>query len=87
MNNVLTVITDNDPGEKAKWHIGLTADSVEDLVGHLSDLAHGIRQEAVCFQKVKGAERQQLERDAHMAVVVKPVQHLHTVPDGTELQR
>lgn len=37
---------------------GLTADSVADLVGHVSDLVNGIRQEVVCFQKVKGAERQ-----------------------------
>ena len=63
-------------------HVGLTADSVADLVGHVSDLVHGIRQEVVCFQEVKGAEREQLERDAHVAVVVKPVQHLHTVTEG-----
>lgn len=60
-------------------HIGLTADSVADLVGHVPDLVNGIRQEVVCLQEVKGAERQQLKRDAHVAVVVKPVQHLHTV--------
>lgn len=63
-------------------HFGLTSDSVANLVGHASDLVNGIRQEIVCFQEVKGAERQQLERDAHVAVVVKPVQHLHTVTDG-----
>lgn len=63
-------------------HIELTADSVADLLGHVSDLVNGIRQEVVCFQEVKGAERQQLKRDAHVAVVVKPVQHLHTVTDG-----
>lgn len=63
-------------------HVGLTADGVADLLGHVSDLVHGIRQEVVCFQEVKRAERQQLERDAHVAVVVKPVQHLHTVADG-----
>lgn len=63
-------------------HAGLTADSVADLLGHVSDLVHGIRQEVVRFQEVKRAERQQLERDAHVAVVVKPVQHLHAVADG-----
>lgn len=61
---------------------GLTADGVADLLGHVSDLVHGVRQEVVGFQEVKRAERQQLERDAHVAVVVKPVQHLHTVADG-----
>lgn len=63
-------------------HTGLTADSVADLLGHVSDLVNGIRQEVVCFQEVKGAERQQLKRDARVTVVVKPVQHLHTVTDG-----
>lgn len=62
--------------------IELTADSVADLVGHVSDLVNGIRQVVVCFHEVKGAERQQLKRDANVAVVVKPVQHLHTVTDG-----
>lgn len=62
-------------------HFGLTADGVADLVGHVSDLVNGIRQEVVCFQEVKGAERQQLKSDAHVAVVVKPIQHLHTVTD------
>lgn len=55
------------------------SDSVADLEGHVSDVVNGIRQEVVCFQKVKGAERQQLKGDAHMAVVVKPVKHLNTV--------
>lgn len=63
-------------------HTGLTADSVADLLGHVSDLVNGIRQEVVCFQEVEGADRQQLKRDAHVTVVVKPVQHLHTVTDG-----
>ena len=63
-------------------HTRLTADSVADLIGHMSDVVNGIRQEVVCFQKVKGAERQQLKGDAHVAVVVKPVEHLHTVTDG-----
>lgn len=42
-------------------HFGLTADSVADLAGHVSDLVDWVRQEVVCFQEVKGAERQQLE--------------------------
>lgn len=53
-----------------------------DLAGHVSDLVNGIRQEVVCFQEVEGAERQQLKTDAHVAAVVEPVQHLHTVTDG-----
>lgn len=54
------------------------------LLGHVSDLVNRIRQEAVCLQEVKGAERQQLEGDAHVAVEVEPVQHLHTVSGGVE---
>lgn len=68
-------------------HIGLTADSVADLLGHVSDLVNWIRQEVVWFQEVKCAERQQLKGDAHMAVVVKPVEHLHAVTDEEEKQR
>lgn len=65
------------------WSIfGLTADSEADLLGHVSDLVNWIRQEVVCLQEVKGAERQQLKGDEHVAVVVKPVQHLHAVADG-----
>lgn len=58
-----------------------------DLVGHVLDMVDGIRQEVVGFQKIKGAERQQLEGDAHVAVEVKPVQHLHTVTDGKGKRR
>lgn len=63
---------------------GLTADSVADLLGHVSNLVKWIRKEVVCLQEVKGAEREQLKRDAHVAVVVKPVEHLHTVADGKQ---
>lgn len=53
-----------------------------DLLGHVSDLVEGIRQEAVCLQEVEGAEGEQLEGDANVAVVAEPVQHLHAVADG-----
>lgn len=62
--------------------VGLTEDSVADLLGHVSDLVEGIRQEAVCLQEVEGAEGEQLERDANVAVVAEPVQYLHAVADG-----
>lgn len=61
--------------------VGLTADGVADLLGHVSDLVEGIRQEAVCLQEVEGAEGEQLEGDANVAVVVEPVQHLHAVAE------
>lgn len=61
---------------------GLTADGVADLLGHVSDLVNRIRQEVVCFQEVKGADRQQLKGDAHVSTEMEPAQHLHAVADG-----
>lgn len=63
---------------------GLTAHRLADLLGHVSDLAQGVRQEAVGLQEVKGAEGEQLEGDANVAVEVEPVQHLHAVADGNK---
>lgn len=69
-------------GEGKERRAGLTADGVADLLGHVSDLVNRIRQEVVCFQEVKGADGQQLERDAHVSTEIKPVQHLHAAADG-----
>lgn len=55
----------------------LTLDSQTDLVGHVSDLANGVRQVVVLFEEIEGAEREQLKGDAHVTVVVEPVVHLH----------
>lgn len=91
--NLLTVITDIHTQAKIRggligvMHAGLTVDSEADLVSHVSDLVKGIRQEVVCFQEVKGAERQQLKRDANVAVTVKPVQHLYTQAKKEEEER
>lgn len=70
------------------WHpkngrpVGLTAHRLADLLGHVLDLAEGVRQEAVGLQEVKGAEGEQLKGDANVTVEVEPVQHLHAVADG-----
>lgn len=53
-----------------------------DLLGHVSDLVDRIRQKVVCFQEVKGADRQRLKGDAHVAAQMEPVQHPHAVADG-----
>lgn len=86
VNNQLTVITHGilwrRRGEGKAMHAGLTADGVADLLGHVSDLVNRIRQEVVCFQEVKGADRQQLKGDAHVSAQIEPVQHLHAVADG-----
>lgn len=55
----------------------LTFHSKTDLVGHVSDLPEGVGQVVVFFEEVEGAESQQLEGDAHVTVVVKPVEHLY----------
>lgn len=66
---------------------GLTAHRLADLLGHVLDLAQGVRQEAVGLQEVKGAEGEQLKGDADVTVEVEPVQHLHAVADGKEKER
>lgn len=55
-----------------------------DLLGHVLDLAQGVRQEAVGLQEVEGAEGEQLKGDANVTIEVEAVQHLHTVADGKE---
>lgn len=51
----------------------LTADSSEDLEGHVSDLFHAEWQEVVLLEELKGAETQQLKHDADVTFVIKPV--------------
>lgn len=41
-------------------------------------LVDGVRQIVVVLQEIKGAEPQQFEGDAHVAMVVKPVKHPDT---------
>lgn len=53
----------------------LTADSSEDLESHVSDLFYGERQEVVLLEVLKGAEAQQLEHNADVTFMVKPIQH------------
>lgn len=53
----------------------------------MTDLAQGVRQEAVGLQEVKGAEGEQLEGDANVAVEVEAVQHLHAVADGKQEEK
>ena len=56
----------------------LTSDGPDDAVGHVLDVLDGERLEVVLLEEVVGAEAQQLEGDAHVSVVVEPVQHAHT---------
>ena len=60
----------------------LTADSLDGLIGYVSDVLYGERLEAVLLQEVVGAQSQQLQHDAHVTVVVEPVQHPHTRAAG-----
>lgn len=59
----------------------LTLHSLAHLEGHVPYLVDGVRQVVVILQEIKGAEPQQLEGDAHVAVVVKPVKHPDTETD------
>lgn len=56
----------------------LTLDSETDLEGHVPDLADWVGQVVVFLQEVEGAEREKLEGNTHVTVVVEPVEHLHT---------
>lgn len=59
----------------------LTAHRLADLLGHVSDLVQGVRQEAVGLEEVEGAEGEQLKGDANVTVEVKAVEHLDAVAD------
>lgn len=67
----------------------LTLDCFDYLVGHVPDLVNWKGLEAVLFEEVKRAQSEQFKRDAHMAVVVKPVKHTHTtaVPEEGNSQK
>lgn len=53
-------------------------DSLAQLEGHVAHLMDGVGQVVVVFEEIEGAKAQKLKRDAHVAMVVKPVKHLHT---------
>lgn len=55
----------------------LTLDCFDDLVSHVPDLLEWKGLEAVLFEEVKRAQSKQLKHNAHMAMVVKPVKHMH----------
>lgn len=44
----------------------------------MAHLVDRVGQVVVVFEEIEGAKAQKLERDAHVAMVVKPVKHLHT---------
>lgn len=49
----------------------------------MAHLVDGVGQVVVVFEEIEGAEAQKLEGDAHVAVVVEPVEHLHTEAEQT----
>lgn len=56
----------------------LTLDCFDNMVGHVPELVDWKGLEVVLFEKVERAQAEQFKRDAHVAVVVKPVKHTHT---------
>lgn len=44
----------------------------------MTDLADGVGQVIVFFEEIKSTESQELKTETHMAMIVKPVKHLHT---------
>ena len=65
----------------------LTSNSSDGLVWHASDVFNGKRLEVVLLEKIISAEAKQLKGDTNMAMVVKPVQHLHTPTRGGKIQQ
>lgn len=62
----------------------LTSDCFDDLVSHMPDLVDWKGLEVVFFEKVKRAQSKEFKRNAHMAMVVKPVKHTHTTAVAEE---
>lgn len=56
----------------------------DDLECHVPDMFYGERLEVVFLEEIIGAETKQLKGDTNVAVVVKPVQHVHTSTKGEE---
>merc|ERR1712136_341165 len=50
--------------------------SVGELVTDMSDLLQRVRLVIVIFQKVENGESQHFESNAHVAMVIEPIQHL-----------
>lgn len=44
----------------------------------MAHLTNRVRQVVILLQEIKGAEGQQLKADAHVAMIVEPVEHLDT---------
>lgn len=59
-------------------HPLLTLHSSDDLVCHVPDLFNGKRLKVVFLEEIIGAEAEQLKGNTYVAVVIKPVQDLHT---------
>lgn len=56
----------------------LTLDGLAQLEGHVAHLVDGVGQVVVVFEEIEGAKAQKLKGDTHVAMVVKPVEHLDT---------
>lgn len=57
---------------------GLTFDSIAELVRDVTDMIQWIRVVIIVFEEVEDAEAEHFESDAHMSVVIEPVQHTDT---------
>ena len=56
----------------------LTSDCLDDLVCYVADLEERVRVILVVFEEVEHTQTQHVKREANVATVVKPVQHLNT---------
>lgn len=65
----------------------LTLDCFDDLVGHVPDLVDWKGLEIVLFEEIERAQSKKFKRNAHMAMVVKPVKHTHKTAVTEERNR
>lgn len=68
-------------------YLVLTSHSADDLVRHVPDVFDWKRLEVVLLEEIIGAQTKQFKRDAYMAMVVKPVQHVYTSPKAGEKEQ
>ena len=60
----------------------LTSDGLDDLVSNVADLEERVGMVLVVLEEVEHAETQHVKREADVAAIVEPVQHLDTDTEG-----
>ena len=65
-------------GPTISYNDRLTLHSLDELVGNMADLEERIGMVLVVSEEVKHTQTQHVKGQTNVAIVVEPVQHLHT---------